>query len=350
LYSSKLKFGFRVDANATVGTGHLMELISLVGALKMKINFEPVFIISKDEFSEQRLRKAEISNIYNLNEDADEKSEINSILEIMNREECNILILNLLYKSKDYYEELHQSIDKTCVILDDGEFVNIPATLVINFSIMQNPDCYKGLGPLSLIGPEYVPLDESILSGNPIEIRNNVKKIFVNQGGGDPYGLTFKIVSALNKSHLRQAVCVLVGGAFRERYEEKLEHLKREEIYNCKFYSNISHDQVFDLMESADLAITAAGNTLYELAYFGIPSVVICHHEKHNDVAKAFEKHEAVINLGIGDRLNEDDIADTVTNIINDYDRRKYLSGNMKELVDGKGVQRVADKLLEVVF
>jgi len=350
LYSSKLKFGFRVDANTTVGTGHLMELISLVGALKKKINFEPVFIISKDGFSEQRLRKSEINNIYNVPEDADEKSEIKSILEIMNREECNILVFNLLNKSKDYYEELHQSIEKTCIILDDGELVNKPATLAINFSIIQNPDYYNGLGPLCLIGPEYAPLDESILSGKPIEIRNNVKRIFINQGGGDPYGLTFKIISALNNLHLNQDMCVLVGGAFRDGYLEKMECLKRKKFNNCKFYSNISHDRVFGLMESADLAITAAGNMLYELAYFGIPSVVICHHEKHNDVAKAFEKHEAVINLGIGDRLNEDDIAGTVTNIINDYDRRKYLSGNMKELVDGKGVQRVADKLLEVVF
>jgi len=102
------------------------------------------------------------------------------------------------------------------------------------------------------------------------------------------------------------------------------------------------------IMKESDLAITAAGNTLYELALFGVPSIVICHHEKHNKVAKEFAKRNSAINLGIGTKLDLRIIANTVDELLSSREKRLKLSINAKKIVDGLGSKRIAEKVLEL--
>ena len=45
-------------------------------------------------------------------------------------------------------------------------------------------------------------------------------------------------------------------------------------------------------MRKADIAITAAGNTLYELALFHVPCITVSHHQQHHLVASAVHRHD----------------------------------------------------------
>ena len=102
------------------------------------------------------------------------------------------------------------------------------------------------------------------------------------------------------------------------------------------------------LMAESDIAITAAGNTLYELAVFGVPSIVICHHEKHNVVAEKFAEKNAGINLGVGTDLDIHLIAEAINKLLRSKEKRSELSANIKKVVDGLGSKRVAEKVLKI--
>ena len=49
-----------------------------------------------------------------------------------------------------------------------------------------------------------------------------------------------------------------------------------------------------------DIAITSGGVTKLEISSLGIPAIVLCQNTNEDFVAKNFEKHKTLINLGIG--------------------------------------------------
>lgn len=347
--SHKFKIGFRVDADHIIGTGHLMEIVTIINSLRKKIAVTLIIITKKNLFAIKKLKEIQVKNIKCLPSNISEETETKEIITMLKEEKCEHLVIDLLDRSNEFYNYLNENLKNTCVILDNSEHKEIPASTVVNFSITQNPKFYKNFGSEYFVGPYYVPIEESMTHRKPIWIKNEVERIFVFQGGGDPYGLTSKIIKSLMRLDLKQTIDVIVGGALMSEHIKKLNKIKASLKDKFIFYTNISQEEVYNIMEKVDLAITAAGNTLYELAYFGIPSIVISHHKRHHEVATTFENYNAVINLGIGESIREEDISNQVAKIITDKGRRDCLSENMKKLVDGRGANRVADILIKML-
>lgn len=349
---NRLKIGFRVESGSVIGTGHLMEVISLIKTLREKIRLEPIVITNRSSFAVDKLKEIGIDIIKYLPEGASEKDEIKQILNFLKEKGCAYLIMDLLQRSNAFYRYLNKHLKSTCVILDNSEHKGIPAKIVVNFSIAQHQEFYKNNVKMKtkyLIGPKYFPIDQDIKEFRPIKVKKDVDRIFVNQGGGDPYGLTLRIVNIFRRVNLDKKVDIIIGGTFPSRNLKELSKVRKGLNERYKFYLNISQKKLFDIMTKSDMAITAAGNTLYELAYLGIPSIVICHHEKHNRVAKRFSENNAVINLGIGSQLKDSVIADTVKKLILSQEKRMILSRNMENIVDGQGCLRLANEILKEV-
>lgn len=346
---NNLKIGFRVDADNVIGTGHLMEVISIIKRLRKKIIFEPIIITHKNYFTIEKLKTFSLGNIACIASKISEEEEAEKILAILRKVNCEYLVLDLLGRSNKFYSCLRENLKSIFVILDNSEQRKIPATVVINFSITQNLGFYKEAGNNYFIGPKYAVLDDDITRKKSICIRHKVKAIFVTQGGADPCGLTAKIIRSLLNLKLKQEINVIVGGALTPNHLKELEYLKLNLADNYHFYNNIHPGDMLGIMERSDLALTAPGNTLYELAYFGIPALVISQHRQHQEVAGIFEKRGAVIDLGIGDVVPEESIAKAVNNIIYDKNKRAYLSKNCKKIVDGKGTNRVIDILMKAI-
>lgn len=330
-----LKIGFRVDAGNDIGTGHLMEMVSIIEALRQKIVFEPLVITTKHPFSVDKLRKIKVDKIEYLPDGIKEKDEVDIILDIFKHHNCRHLIVDLRNYSKDYYSILNDHFKTTCIILDNSEYKEIPATILVNFSITQDPEFYQNAGAYRtryLIGPKYFLRDKEISRLRPVEVQDQVKRVFVNQGGSDPYGLTAKIIRAIERAGLNQEIIVVLGGCLSEVHQQELAEMKHSLKGNYRFYVNIGKRELYGLMQTSDLAISAAGNTLYELALLGVPSLVISHHKLHDEVASAFEKQGAAINLGMGETISEDQIAIGIGRLLNNPARRKSLNLNAREL------------------
>jgi spore coat polysaccharide biosynthesis predicted glycosyltransferase SpsG len=137
-----------------------------------------------------------------------------------------------------------------------------------------------------------------------------------------------------------------VGPAVKEEHKNKLKALRLPSNYKMEW--GPSHEKILKLMESSDLAITAAGNTLYELAILGVPSIVVSHHKRHDDVAKKFAQRKAVVNLGIGTALDPEEISDAVKKLLESEKERETLSMSMKKIVDGLGSKRIMDTVLDL--
>lgn len=325
-----------MDAGNLVGTGHLMEILSVIKGLERKMAFSPVVITTRNAFAVKRLQTAGMEDIRYLPPKISEEDEAKKIIAILKNSDCDNLVIDLLNRSNRFYARLKRGLKKTFVILDDSEHHEIPATAVVNFSITQDPlfrNRISRYGTKYLIGPAYFPIDASLEKRSPIKIKKIVKRIFVNQGGSDPYGLTGKILRALEKLRLPQEVDVILGGALKECHKNEIKNLKNSLKGDYRFFSTLSRERLYDLLEKSDLAISAAGNTLYELAFLGIPTLIISHHKRHDIVASAFARKDAAVNLGIGNDLSEAYIAEGAKRIIKDYPKRSSLNQKARRIM-----------------
>ena len=332
-----MKILFRVNSSTEVGMGHLMRCLTLADHLKESYNTENIFWIN--DFPEGIKR---VSNkgyqLIKLDHLLDIVSQLNFLREYFKKHPIDLFIVDINHPNKKYMTFFKQN-GRVAYFYDINVFKTYDADLVMNHHI-----CLKDLVPKDdkkeyLFGPKYFIFPP--FSKNKINDSNKKNCIFINQGGGDPFNLTCKILHAIKS--LKGSFClkIVIGGAFKKNYKKELDKLLENYQIPYKLYENIEHSQMFSLMKDCCLAITAAGNTLYELSFIGIPSVVISHHKNHDNVAREYEKSKACINLGIGKEIDEKKIQSVIETILPDLTKRNTLSTQAQKLVDGLGLERV---------
>jgi spore coat polysaccharide biosynthesis predicted glycosyltransferase SpsG len=160
----------------------------------------------------------------------------------------------------------------------------------------------------------------------------------VTQGGSDTHGLTPKIVRALDGIAEDPAMTIVVGPAYRHHVE--LEAALRDHRLHVDVRRNVA--DMTPLMLDADLAITAGGITMLELACVGTPMIAVCGDWFEEETAARVAAAGAALNLGFGGAVTEDDISRAVDVLAADADRRSRMSEAGKRLVDGRGAARLA--------
>ena len=208
-------------------------------------------------------------------------------------------------------------------------------------------DQYRSLVPSGcrcLLGPRYALLRAEFAEARRVpRTSGRVRRIFVFMGGVDRSDVTAMVIEALAALPKRDFEAqVVVGGSNTHRHEL---------AKTCSSLSNIIYcEQVNDMaarMASADLAVGAGGTTTWERCAVGLPSLVISVAENQVSIAREVEQ------LGIGKYLGSaEDV--TVAQIMDEIERLQenpemLLSMRQKaqDLVDGKGVERVGQVLLE---
>jgi len=99
------------------------------------------------------------------------------------------------------------------------------------------------------------------------------------------------------------------------------------------------------LMRWADVAVSAAGSTCWELAYMGVPSIVIALSSEQRGIAEGLSQAEIAVSLGWHANLSEERIADALRSLLTDQRRRLAMSERGRKLVDGRGAARVVQIL-----
>ena len=234
--------------------------------------------------------------------------------------------------------------------MDNDEHKEVPASVVVNFSITQDPDFYRNASKYNskyLIGPAYFWFDELLHQMKPVCVAGpEVERCFLNQGGSDPYGLTLKIIRSLELWNFEQEFHVVSGGLLQAEHKSGLKNISNSLKGDYKFYTDLSKLDLYRLMEKSDLAISAAGNTLYELAFLGVPTLVISHDQLHDRVAAAFEQKGAVVNVGIGTQITEAQIAAAIRQVIDDRQKRVTLNENARSLFINRPGASLVDELV----
>ena len=99
------------------------------------------------------------------------------------------------------------------------------------------------------------------------------------------------------------------------------------------------------LLARADVAVAAAGSTVYSLCHHGVPSVVIAFHDNQAPIARAFG--EAGVALTPGAETDPEATVALARRLLGDPPLRARLAAAATALVDGRGADRVVTAIRE---
>ena len=100
------------------------------------------------------------------------------------------------------------------------------------------------------------------------------------------------------------------------------------------------------LMSRCDVALSAAGATLYELCAAQTPAVTYILADNQTPGAEGFEEYRVLPCAGdvrhMGERETAERLMGAVVKLAKDHGRREKMAARQRMLVDGKGAGRIA--------
>lgn len=339
----------RADANERIGFGHIMRCLSLAQAFRdlgrccvfLSTDNTPRQVVESRGFMFRALQAG--------SEDMEaELSQTSLILEELHP--C-LVIVDSYRVPPDYLRWLHRYVP--VAYMDDVRAFAYPCDIVVNYNVYGTDweDQYRAVqepfGTKLILGPRYAPLREEFQSLPPFSVNKTVRRILVSTGGSDPLDIGRRFLLRLREMEQWRSVefHVIVGALNPHRAE--LEQLARE-LPQVTLHVHVT--RIAQLMCQSDMAIAAAGSTLYELCASGVPTITYVLADNQISGASAFERKQ--IMLSAGDCREEgffERLEQAVETVRLQYDLRREMSRRAARLVDGKGANRLAEALLSAV-
>ena len=333
----------RADGNAAIGTGHIMRCLSIADAFQ-RVNEDSLFVVAdnsmKQIIEDRGYQACVLDTDYKNMQDDLEKT-----ISIIKRVKAKALIVDSYYVTYDYLSNLKEQVK--LVYIDDVASFAYPVDVLINYNIyadkMNYTSIYKAQNtdvPKLVLGTKYVPLRNEFSDAEPIKIQKQVGNVLISTGGSDPIHLAVDLIRAIKSMQFKDGITYhFVVGAMNQDREE-LERLSFG-MDNVQLHYNVK--DMKSLMCSCDIAVSAAGSTLYEICACGVPLITYVLAENQINGAKTFEEKGLAINCGdIRNITNASEvICDAVQQLAKNYDKRRIIYNTMIEALDGKGAARI---------
>ena len=336
---------FRADGNAKIGSGHIMRCLSVADAFKRK-NKDCLFVLADKAF--QPLIESRGYTVYILDSDyCDMDGEFEDLKIVISRYCPEMIIIDSYYVSYDYLKKLKELT--RLVYIDDLTAFAYPADVLVNYNAYGSDIDYKKLYfnenvvcPRLILGAGYAPLREIFCNISKREQRETVKDILISTGGADPAHLALKIAEYVAQDNAFNWHFLI--GTMNPDYGI----INKITEKNTKIHIHYNVKDMKSLICSCDLAVSAAGSTMYEIAACGVPMITYILADNQIPGAKAFAKLGLAVSCG--DLRNKENAAiilmDAVDRMVKNYVLRKQIGEKMQNMVDGFGADRIVENLL----
>ena len=329
----------RADANENIGTGHVMRCLSVARAFAGK--GEKVLFVTADHRGDELIGQQGFETDCLDSEWSDPENE--KIAPVIEKYHSGLVLVDSYFVTERYLENLSKTV--RTAYFDDLNARRWKVDYLINYNIFASVfdySSYEGTSTKLLLNPQYAPMRDEFKNCPAHEIKT-VTDVFVSAGGADPERVTEKVLSDICP-HMTGIRFHLIVGALNPRLGE-IKTLSCE-LENVVLHINEKHMSV--LMNKCDVAVSAAGMTLYELCATGLPTVTYTLADNQMAAAEQFDKQG--IMLSAGDCRGDDGfiirLKELLLRLAGDEDLRRDLSGKMQKLVDGEGAERIVRELL----
>jgi len=338
---------FRADASPEIGIGHVMRCLALAHAWQAH-GGKVVFALATGACDlENRIRSHGVT-ILIVEAVPGSSEDAARTLEICAQSEPAWLVVDGYHFSADYLESLSTAKKRLLVIADDDEFPGCECDIMVDPNL-ESAQTHLRLGHQSVLlrGPAYALLRREFLDYARLRkaIPDNAVRVLITFGGGDLPNASLVALRALQDIIDRDLdVTVVIGPSNRHR--AILQAAVKECRHTVRLLENV--DNIPELMAHADLAITAGGGTSYELAFMQVPMILVPIADNQIQPANAFASAKAAITAGPLHSLNRKQLSALLGDAIRNRVLRAQLAEAARAMVDGRGAERVAQRMLAI--
>jgi UDP-2,4-diacetamido-2,4,6-trideoxy-beta-L-altropyranose hydrolase len=324
----------RADASFKIGAGHIMRCIALAQAWQDS-GGEVTFI---SDCENEALRQHIIDEGFGFISIENPHPHPSDLRKTLEKLSANCwLVIDGYHFTPDYQRALRNAAIRLLVIDDMNHLPHYHADILLNQNIHAPDLKYRcDEDTTLLLGARYVLLRREFLKYHDFKRQtpDRAKNILVTLGGADPDNVTLKVIEALSLLNEPDIAVRIVIGPVNLHLE-----MLRKALALAHFQAEllINPPNMPELMAWADMAVSAGGSTCWELAFMGVPSIVLVLAENQEAVAEYLMNKKAVLNLGIFAECSKEHISDACKKLISSSTTRASLSQLGTTLISGLG-------------
>ena len=322
------------NGSSTIGLGHIMRTLTISKELKKKGIFVEYIT---DRSDNETIKLIEDNGFYIIH--------VENILDYLSNYQKPKYDLAIIddYNIDEYDINKFYHIANKIVYIDDlAKFNKYNMDILINTSIEALNINYKGSAK-KLLGPKYAILRDEFKNIKHKSPKSNVEKVIITLGGGDENNITKDILDSLLDNYNDIEYNIILGNSYKYK-DFMIENYKDEKV---KLHIN-TNDMAKAMLDS-DLAISAGGNTLYELSACGTPTIAIIIADNQRKFVQEIHRKTGIDYIDLVEESFKDKkekILGIFERNIKDYKYREEVSKQMLNLVDGNGSSEIVDKIM----
>lgn len=313
---------FYCQASATVGFGHLNRCLVLAGALR-RMGMAVTFVMpASSPAATARVSAARFATETALVAHAD--------VVVVDDYDVDAAALSDLSTGR-----------ALCLIDDLGERSLVGVSVLLNQNL-NRPMYTSTTLTRQLLGPRYALVRDEFLAAR-LSPRQQGARILITCGASDPRDAARRVFEIICSMPEWDEITVLRGpGAAHQDAWQRLARVHER----LRFVDNPPN--VAEVFCRADVVVTAAGSTCYELAALGIPFVTVVAADNQRAVAAPLAEAGLAPCAGTVDALDQE-LMRSLTRALLASDDRPRRSSALRDLVDARGAERVSAALLPLV-
>lgn len=318
------------EGGKRIGFGHITRCFSIYQAFGEK-RIIPEFIVNGNLTAEglPRIKRFQIFNWLK------EKEKLFRLIE-----DADVAIIDSYLADLDIYKKISQLV-KMPVYIDDNKRLKYPKGVVVNGTVYADELNYPKLkDTVYLLGTRYIPIRKEFWNVPRKRIKKRVTNVMVTFGGYDYKNATPKILKILSDNYKELTKNAVIGKGFGN-----IEKIRKNGDKGTKFIYSPDAELMKKTMLDSDIAISAGGQTLYELARIGLPTIGVCMADNQKRSLEGWQEIGFAEYAGWHD---DNALFHKLLNAIDkisDYGERIKRSILGRSLVDGKGAERIVERL-----
>lgn len=327
-----MRVGIRADGGPDIGFGHLIRTGTIAAECLREGDTVIYFTTTPEAVSTKLPNPIRVETL----EAADDPMEV---LQALDEFAIDILFLDLFEADTTYQRKLSKSNSKIVV---RHNYLNYTVCCdVLVYGDLHAPSLHYdwiNTKPEFLLGPDYVLLREQFrrVAQQEPNWRPKPTQALITMGGSDVSNTSPDAMEAFR--NFGGTVDVVIGPGFSniDQIEQRAGSLPTQ------FNLIHSPENMAELMQRADVAVSAVGGTVFELLATGTPFVGIPQVENQKERAEELRRNKLACIV-----TKDDAIIPEVESLIENDQKRRTLIERMDGVVDGHGAKRVQNRFNE---
>jgi len=328
----------RADASPEIGAGHVMRCFALAQEWRDQ-GSRVIFAMAESTASVRARLVAEDCEVVDVPAPAASDEDCEWLVQYANKNRPAWIVLDGYRFGAEYHQGVRKGPWGLLCIDDAGSCGEHGADLILNQNVTATPEMYrKGTRSRHLLGPRYVLLRKEF--SRWLDWKRTVPPIatsvLVTLGGSTQLAVARTVLAALARVHLDDLAVNFVVGGSTSRPELIEQATSSPAVTFVRNPANLP-----ELMAAADVVVSAAGATCWELCLLGAPSLLIDLAPNQTPIAESLDRDGYAIHAGAADGMCVERLATQLQELLESQALRQRLSDRCRRLVDGSGAARV---------